>query len=261
LIRSWYPFGKQDLLTCLQSVGLHMGHTVLVHCSFEKFEGFTGKPPDVVAALLEAVGPSGNVLMPTLPFTGSAREFVSRGVVLDVARTASQMGLVSELFRRTKGVRRSVHPTHPVAAWGPKASELIADHHQASTPCGRPSPYAKLLDVDGKILFLGAGIGHNTFFHTVDEILEPELPVEPFTKEWFSLQCKEGDGTIVACNTRLYASPAPVRCRAKIVRALKREGSWSETRVGRLKVVLLTARDVLRVSENLARRKEFLYRF
>jgi aminoglycoside 3-N-acetyltransferase len=260
-IRTWYPFDKHDLVDCLERVGVQKGATVFVHCSYEKFEGFKGKPSDVVAALLEAVGPSGNILMPTMPFTGSALEFVKRGVMLDVARTSSMMGLVSEVFRRTKGVQRSAHPTHPVAALGPKASELISDHYLATTPCGKHSPYAKLLDVDGKILFLGTGIGQNTFFHAVDEFLEAELPIPAFTKDWYSLQCKSADGSVVTCNTRLFATPFPRRRRGKISSALKRAGAWHERRVGRLRICMLAATDVLRISRELAERNEFFYAF
>src|SRR6266571_3397586 len=49
-------------------------------------------------------------------------------------------------FRRGPEVVRSLHPTHSVAVSGNKADAIVAGHHAAETPCGRPTPYGKLLE-------------------------------------------------------------------------------------------------------------------
>ena len=59
----------------------------------------------------------------------------------DVRRTPSQMGLVTELFRRTPGVTRSLHPTHSICALGPLANELCATHHLSPWRFGELSPF------------------------------------------------------------------------------------------------------------------------
>src|SRR5437773_1957507 len=159
---------------------------------------------DIIQVLQEAVGPSGTLLMPTMPFSGTALEYVAKDKVFDVTRTPSQMGLITELFRRSPGVRRSIHPTHPVAAWGYKAKEMLEDHHLAKSPCGRQSPYGKLIEFESKILFLGTDIDVMTFFHTLEEELEPKMPFSPFTKEIFTLRCKDQDGNILVSSTRLF---------------------------------------------------------
>ncbi|NJS39886.1 MAG: AAC(3) family N-acetyltransferase [Rhodobacteraceae bacterium] len=58
----------------------------------------------------------------------------------DAKRTPSEMGLLTELFRRAPGAKRSLHPTHSVTALGPLAEQLTATHHQATTPSGRGTP-------------------------------------------------------------------------------------------------------------------------
>ena len=80
---------------------------------------------------------SGTVLMPTLPFGGVAIDYARKNPVFDVRRTPSQTGLLTEIFRRSAGVLRSVHPTHPVAVAGHGAVEMVEGHHLAATPCGR----------------------------------------------------------------------------------------------------------------------------
>ncbi len=120
-LRLWYTFGPADLLAALRRLGVQPGDTLLVHCSFDRFEVFTGKATDVISVLQEAVGPTGTLLMPTMPFTGSALDYIAGGTVLDVKRAPSQMGLVSELFRRSADVRRG---RIPLIRWRPGEREL-----------------------------------------------------------------------------------------------------------------------------------------
>jgi aminoglycoside 3-N-acetyltransferase len=84
------------------------------------------------------------LMMPSMPFSGTAIEWARSGTVFDVRRTPSRMGLLSELFRRSPGVVRSVHPTHPVACWGEDAASVAAGHPGSATPCGSGSPFESL---------------------------------------------------------------------------------------------------------------------
>src|SRR3989440_4155979 len=103
-------------------------------------------------------------------------------------------------------------PTHSVAVWGADAAALVAGHVHAKTPCGVGSPYARLLDRDGKILFLGCDVKVMTFFHTVEELLEPRMPFSPFTQQEYLLESVDADGRAWTTRTRL-SDPALVRRR------------------------------------------------
>lgn len=253
-------FSKQDLLYMLQQLGIKSGDVLLVHSSFDHFSAFLGKPMEVVAALQEAVGPSGTLLMPTMPFTGSALEFVNENLVFHAKRTPSKMGLLTELFRRAPGVIRSVHPTHAVAAWGARADEIVRDHHKAHTPCGKGTPYGRLPEFEGKILLLGTGVGAMTFFHSVEEMLEPEMPFSPFTKEVFRLKSFTAQNELCFSETRLF-DPYYSRRRNldKLVPVLKARRWWREAQLGGVRAILLNAREVLEASRLLARQGVFCY--
>lgn len=259
-VRRWRAFGAEDLTGALRQLGIRPGNTLLVHSSFDRFAGFSGKPSDAVRVLQEAVGTQGTLLMPTMPFTGTAVDYVSRGSIFDVRRTPSQMGLLTELFRRCPGVIRSVHPTHPVAAWGARAAEMVVDHHLARTPCGAGSPFARLLEADGRILLLGTDIESATFFHYIEEVLEPMMPVSPFTKDDFILQSCDETGTMVTSKTRLF-DPALSRRRnlLKLAPAIKNHGSWAEVRLGELDMILIEARDMLAAVRRLAAQGVYCY--
>ena len=101
--RAFHAFDAADFERSIRGLGLTAGDVVLVHSAWDAFVGFQGKPTEVIAALQRVVTPDGTVLMPTIPFTGTAVEHVSRHPVFDVARTPSRVGLLTELFRRSAG--------------------------------------------------------------------------------------------------------------------------------------------------------------
>lgn len=258
--RTFHSFTPADLLQRVRALGVASGDMLLVHSSYDAFAGFTGKPSDVVAVLQDAVGDDGALLMPTMAFVGTAVEYVRTGPMFDVARTPSRMGLVTEVFRRTPGVLRSVHPTHPVAVWGRDAQRIIADHHRATTPCGAGSPFARLLERQGKILLLGAEIESLTFFHTVEEMLETRFPMSPFTIEVFDLTSKGPGGALVHTQTRLF-EPAVSRRRnlAKLGLALRKRAAIRDARIGRLSMALIGTHDVVSAVADLADRGIYCY--
>ena len=258
--RLFFSFGPTDLAAAIRGLDVSAGDVLLVHCSFDAFRAFRGRPTDVIEVLQTLVGPAGVLLMPTMPFSRTAVEWAREHPTVDLRRAPSRMGLVSEVFRRSPGVVRSVHPTHPVAAWGDQAQSLIADHWRATTPCGAGSPYHRLLERDGRILLLGADITSLTFFHTTEALLANEWPASPFTEEKFRLTTIATDGTEYATETHLF-DPALSRRRnlLKLLPELVARGAWKESRAGRLTVVVVRARDVLDAVSSLAARGIYAY--
>src|SRR5262249_17025747 len=148
----------------LRALGIRPGGLLLVHSSLSSLGFVPGGVETVVRALIEVVGLRGTLVLPA----HSWDEMEAGGRTFDVLRTETCVGAIPEAFRRRPGVVRSMHPTHSVAATGPLAAWLIADHESCATPCGPGSPYAKFLDRDGQILFLGTTLNSNTAFHTIE---------------------------------------------------------------------------------------------
>jgi aminoglycoside 3-N-acetyltransferase len=259
-ISPYFAFGPPEFERLLQRLDVQPGDVVMVHCSFARFEGFRGSLGDAVHALQNAVGSTGGLLMPTLPFSGLAVDYARLNTVLDVKRTPSHMGILSEIFRRMPGVSRSLHPTHPVAGWGAKVPRALGTHRSARTPCGAGSPFEKLVEADGKVLLLGVDVRSMTFFHYLEEELESRMPFSPFTKETFALHVRDERGEVWPVETRLYdpvvAGQRDVRI---MVPELKKRGFWREQRVGRLTAILLRCRDVRQVAIDMAAEGRFCY--
>ncbi len=157
---------KDDIVAGLRDVGLRLADVVLVHSSLSAFGHVVGGAETVVDALLETVGPGGTVAVPTHTWDriGPDRP------VFDFRTTPCCVGTIPETFRRRDEVLRGLHPTHSCAAIGPLAWELLRDHQTQITPCGSKSPYQRLMDVGGKIAFLGVTLEVNTSFHALEEM-------------------------------------------------------------------------------------------
>lgn len=152
----------------LKALGVREGGTLLVHSSLSSLGFVRGGPATVIAALRAAIGPKGTLVLPTHSW-----ERAGRGdFTFDLRTTPSCVGAISETFRTMPGVVRSLHPTHSVAAIGPRAEALTEGHEGAATPCGEGTPYARIIEARGQILFLGTTLDQNTIFHTLEAIAE-----------------------------------------------------------------------------------------
>lgn len=259
-ISRFHSFTPAEFRKTLHCLGVHAGDVLCVHSSFDRFLGFRGHVGDALESLQATVGPEGGILMPTQPFTSSAIEYVRKHPITDLGRSPSLMGLMTEILRRTRGVVRSINPTHPVAAWGERGVRLIGNDWEARTPCGRGTAYQRLLEFDGKILLLGTGVQPMTFYHCVEELIEPVLPFSPFTAEEFTLQTKDMNGNLYTSRMRLFDPVLSARRRMSVlVPELKGRGFWREAKIGCLEIILLKTSEVLDACRSMAKKGRFCY--
>jgi aminoglycoside 3-N-acetyltransferase len=160
---------KLTIAEQMLNLGVRPGGVLLVHASLRALGPVPGGAETVILGLLEALGPQGTLLMPALSYTVVG----PKNPIFDVIQTRTCVGALPEYFRTRPGTLRSVHPTHSVAGVGRRVTELFADHPLSTTPCGPHSPFARLPQVGGQILFLGCGMRPNTCMHAVEEQVEP----------------------------------------------------------------------------------------
>jgi len=156
-----------EIAAALRRLGLEEGDVVLVHSSLSSLGHVEGGAEAVIEALLQVVGPSGTVVVPTL--TGSPSDGPDNPPTFDVRATPCWTGCIPETFRRRPDAVRSLHPTHSVAAIGRKAAWLAAGHEHSPTPCGPDTPYGRLVALRGKVLLLGVDHNRSTLFHHIEE--------------------------------------------------------------------------------------------
>ncbi len=161
------PLSKEQIVAGLRSLGLPSGAILMVHSSLSSLGPAAGGADAVIDALLEALGPEGTLLMPTHP----ARD----GRIFDPATIPSAMGIITETFRRRPGVLRSRHPYHPVAAYGPRAEEMLRDHERSAIPDGPETPYGRLIAQGGWVLHIGCDLDTLTLLPVEAELNLPYL--------------------------------------------------------------------------------------
>lgn len=186
--------GKLDIVRALREAGLNAGELVLVHSSLSAFGHIEGGANTVIDAFLEVLGSNGTLLMPT--FTQSAiycdGEWITSTAyrAFNIAKPEVWVGKIPATFCQRPGVFRSVHPTHSVAGCGPLAEACLADHRETDPPTCRRSPFGKLVDHKGKMIWFGADLATATFFH----FLEDEMDL-PYLKPALC-RVERNDGTI-----------------------------------------------------------------
>lgn len=155
----------------LAELGVTPGATVVVHSSMDEIArrvpGMT--PVRLVNVLQELLGVKGTLLMATFPFLGRQHDYVESHRSFDPRKTPSQVGLITEIFRRMPGVTRSLHPTHSVAAWGQYARDLTDTHH-LGTAFGENSPLFKIQHYSGRVIGLGARLPRFSIMHVPEEL-------------------------------------------------------------------------------------------
>jgi aminoglycoside 3-N-acetyltransferase len=142
---------------------------LMVHSSLRSLGAVPGGAETVVRGILDALGPAGTLLVPALSYLAVN----PAQPCFEQARTPSCVGALPEFFRTRAGTRRSLHPTHSVCAAGARAGEILGGHHLDSTPCGPRSPFRRLREFGGQVLFLGCGMRPNTSMHAVEELVVP----------------------------------------------------------------------------------------
>jgi aminoglycoside 3-N-acetyltransferase len=244
LVRALRSYDGAKLAAQLRRMGIAETDTLLVHSNFDPASGFSGTPMDVVNALADVVGHKGNLLMVSIPFRGSAYDYLAQGKVFDVRKTLSMMGLISEMFRRRPGTLRSLHPTHPVLALGKDAVSIVAGHEDCRYPCGPGSPFDHFQRLNGKILFYDVGFGSITFFHYVEHLLERDLPFPVYDHRVFDAPVVDAAGRKRTVTTQAYSKEYPRR--ADMLEAeMQRRGLIQRGRVGNSRLLLVNAADVV----------------
>lgn len=168
-----------SLTADLRALGVRPGATMFVHSSLSALGWVIGDAPAAIAALGDALGPDGTLVMPT--HSGGLSDpagWVAPPVPLewhnriraempaydpDITPTRI-MGAIPESFRTHPDVRRSAHPRQSCAARGPRAA-FVTDDHALDCAMGERSPLARLYDLDADVLLLGVGHERNTSLH------------------------------------------------------------------------------------------------
>ncbi|WTX00207.1 AAC(3) family N-acetyltransferase (plasmid) [Streptomycetaceae bacterium NBC_01309] len=187
------PRTVRELVGELRDLGVRTHDVLLVHCRLRGIGPVERGPRGVLAALTEAVGPGGTLVMPTftelnsdtsLPFQRATYGLSDAEIdaykqempPFDPAWTPASptMGALPEVLRQAPGAVRSSHPQSSFVARGLLANGIVR-HHNPVSHFGEQSPLSRLFSLpDAKVLMLGTGFSAFTAFHLA-EYFQPKV--------------------------------------------------------------------------------------
>ena len=166
----------------LDELGIVRGDALFVTSSMNWLGYGPSQTLELLDALLDRLTPEGTLLMPSFPFPNEVGRPLD-GAVFDVRRTPSQMGLLTEMFRRLPDTWRSEHFWVSLCGWGRKSRFLLAEQDCLLNPFGPGSSYQRLAEIGAKMIGLGVSTNYNSLAHVADAVLCERYPFRIFTEE------------------------------------------------------------------------------
>lgn len=168
----------KDISKALNSIGVNKGDICLFHSSFKSLGPVVDGAEGVIRGFEQAIGEDGTLVAPTL----CSEDFFNSYNTWHLDKK-SDVGYLTEYFRKLPGVLRSNQATHSVAARGPLAYELTYEHTAYGPhlcPFGEyafsdSSPWMKMYKRNAKIVFVGVTMKYNTMKHLVEAIVTETL--------------------------------------------------------------------------------------
>jgi aminoglycoside 3-N-acetyltransferase len=154
-----------DLFDALQAVGITQGDILCIHTDISGFGTPAIKDKNayldaILSTIREAAGEGGCIVMPTFTYSFcNQQEF-------NVQQTPSQMGALTERFRKQQGTRRTRDPIFSFAVDGKNSDPILETDNNCF---GDQSVYAKLHRLNAKLILLGSRVKGYTFFHYIEQ--------------------------------------------------------------------------------------------
>lgn len=230
---------QAELVRQLSTLGVEAGDILLVHTSFRAVRPVAGGPLGLIAALRQALGPEGTLVMPS--WSGNDDEPFDP----EASPAAADLGVTAGMLWRLPGVRRSGH-VHAFAAAGRAAEKIVADPLPLP-PHGPASPVGRVHDLDGKVLLLGVGHDANTTLHLAELLADV-----PYRSPSYCTVLQDGRPVRIDYGENNH-------CCIRFALAdgwLRRDRLQGEGHIGRAEARLMRARDLVRLTlDHLAKDK------
>jgi len=151
-----------DIRKALERIDIGKEPIVFLHSSVFQLGQIENGLDGILQVLWDWLGAEGTLLMPAFSYHNN------KEIPWKAKTTSAKTGVLTEYFRKSSGVLRSLHPIHSIAAAG-KYAEYFVSGVEASS-FGKNSCFAKLINADALNIGLGIGfIGGATFLHFAEE--------------------------------------------------------------------------------------------
>lgn len=241
-------YSKKDFIRQFKKIGIEKGDILLVHSSLSKIGYVENGAKDVVDALLEVVGENGHLLMPNSPNASFQLDYIQKLDFFDVAHSPSKLGVISEYFRLLPDAERSAHPTEPVSCIGPDCEYFVGHHFGNLTPYNKNSPFYRVAERQGKILYLGVTLDNaGTSLHTLeDAISDFKYPV--YYPEEFEVKVRFENRTLRSMKTLVHNPEQSKKRKCDgLIPLFEEKGVLQKVKIGKANSLLVDAKGMFEV--------------
>jgi len=163
---------KRDIKDAAKRLGINPSDSIIIHSSLKSMGYVEGGADTVIDGFFEAVS-EGTLIFPTL--CQKDWEHVYENWHPDAE---SDVGYITNVFRKRENVFRSNQATHSVAAMGRDAEYITKTHGESGrrigtmgdTPFSADSPWEKMYNMNTKVIFLGVSMLYGTFRHYAEYV-------------------------------------------------------------------------------------------
>lgn len=138
--------------------GIGTGDILMVHSSLSRIGNVIGSAETVIKSFIDVVTVKGTIIMPCYNSAELVIQDLKRGRILDLRKSPSSTGKITETFRSWHDIHRSSHPFSSVCAWGRQARYITAGHATKHNVCHSASPIGRLVELSGKVVGIGISI-------------------------------------------------------------------------------------------------------
>ena len=239
------PWTYDDLCEDLRtSCRVRAGDVLILHSSQDAIGRVEGGVVTTIRVLKEVITPAGTLLLPA--FSRPRPDGIFK-----VRRTPSRVGLVTDAFRRSQDVRRSLHPTHSVTAWGRRRDEFLAGHERTSG-LGVDSPFHKAAKAGADVLMIGCDFTTLSLVHVAEAVVRvPYLGQVAYAGYERPLTLIDYDGN--AHEVPPKDNPTDSAAFTKVQEAMERRGRLQHGKVGSAPCLKFSAAEALEAAVEMLR--------
>ena len=155
-----------DISKILKRNNIQIGDNIFLHVdafvtAFLKGNSVENKIETLINGITNYIGPTGTLVLPTFTYSSTKNE------VYNPNQTQSQVGIVTEYFRKRKNVVRSSNPIFSVASVGNLSENF--KNSSASDCFGDRTCFDLMFKNNFWIVTLGCSFDRVTFIHYVDQ--------------------------------------------------------------------------------------------
>ena len=233
----------------LKDCGIEKNDTVMVHSSMSKIGVLDNGALTIIEALQSLISKNGLIILPSFPHRHMFN-YLESSPIFRLAESPSMNGIISETFRTSSDVFRSLHPTHPVCAWGRNAETLVKGHEHSLCPFDDSSPYKKLIDLNAKVLLIGVHFQNLTMCRVIEDLVD-NYP-SPYLEKNYAITCLDANKKRHIVYTKCHdPNRSKVRNNTIFFPYLNDLGLVKHAYIGNAKTLMVHSKDLFQIQKKL----------